>query len=269
MAEDTEIEVATGSIDGALIFHIVYDVLAFLLYMHQQIPSVLQDMTLQFDALRAEFKESEILLTQGGLNASSRRQAIGRKRDAKLQIRRNEKLMSKVSSLQTALCLLIRQFPSVEDMVFIFGASPRRPQHVYQIIFPHGRIATPASEDMAKNRTAVVLSRKVIRALISKGVGSASYTGPTKLFFLVKAPTSLNMPMHFLPKRDFQFSKKMVPFRLQLRSKTSHQESIASSFVPDTITGFNENNHICSDLTWFQCRHVIKGIALGNPLPEE
>lgn len=113
--------------------------------------------------------------------------------------------MSKVSSLQTALCLLIRQFPSVEDMVFIFGASPRRPQHVYQIIFPHGRIATPASEDMAKNRTAVVLSRKVrlanafslfsndieplhsqvslpplgqvIRALISKGVGSASYTG--------------------------------------------------------------------------------------------
>lgn len=39
MAEDTEIEVATGSIDGALIFHIVYDVLAFLLYMHQQIPS--------------------------------------------------------------------------------------------------------------------------------------------------------------------------------------------------------------------------------------
>lgn len=44
---------------------------------------------------------------------------------------------------------------------------------------------------------------------------------------------------------------QMVPFRLQLRSKTSHQESIASSFVPDTITGFNENNHICSDLTWY------------------
>ena len=39
MAKDMEIEVASSSIDGALIFHIVSDVLAFLLYMHQQIPS--------------------------------------------------------------------------------------------------------------------------------------------------------------------------------------------------------------------------------------
>ncbi|XP_021727874.1 uncharacterized protein LOC110694990 [Chenopodium quinoa] len=269
MAEDTEIEVPSTSINGALVFLVVYDVLGFLLYMHQQIPSMLQDMTLQFDALRTEYQESEILLTQSELNASSRRKAIGRKRDVKLEIRRTEKLMSKISGLQTALWLLIREFPSVEDLVFVFGASPHRPQHVYQIVFPHGRIALLDSEDKARNRTIEMLSKKVIRALISKGVGSVSYTGPTKLFLLVKAPTSFNMPLHFLPKRDFQFSKKILPFRLQLRCKTSHHESLSSSFAPGAITDFNENNFICSDITWFQCRHVIKGIALGNPSPED
>lgn len=54
-----QIEVASTSINGALIFHVVYDVLAFLLFMDQQIPSMLQDMTLQFDALHSEYKESK------------------------------------------------------------------------------------------------------------------------------------------------------------------------------------------------------------------
>lgn len=92
--------------------------------------------------------------------------------------------MSKISGLQTALRLFIREFPNVEDIVFVFGASPRRPQHVYQFLFPHGSIAPLPSEDMARNRTIEVLSRKVIRALISKGVGSASYTGTCSLVIL-------------------------------------------------------------------------------------
>lgn len=34
--------------------------------------------------------------------------------------------------------------------------------------------------------------------------------GPCKLFLLVKAPSSFNRPLHFLPKRDFRFSKKVT-----------------------------------------------------------
>lgn len=35
------------------------------------------------------------------------------------------------------------------------------------------------------------------------------FIGPSKLFLLVKAPSSFNLPLHFLPKRDFRYSKKV------------------------------------------------------------
>ncbi|XP_057549489.1 uncharacterized protein LOC130827692 isoform X3 [Amaranthus tricolor] len=267
MAQDMELQVAPGSINASLIFHVVSDVLAFLLYMHQQIPSMLQDMTLQFDALQAEYKELAVLLTQNELNGKSRRKSIGRKREINLEIRRSEKLMSTISGLQTALELLIREVPNVEDIIFAFGANPRRPQHVYEISFSHGRMLPLVSEHITRNQTIEVISRKVIRALISKGVGTTSYTGPSKLFFLVKAPASFNMPLHFLPKRDFQFSKKIVPLRLRLRPRISHKE-METYDVPDAISVCNEN-HVSGDFTWFQCRYVIKGIVIRNPSPEE
>lgn len=34
--------------------------------------------------------------------------------------------------------------------------------------------------------------------------------GPSKLFLLVKAPASLSLPSHFLPKRDFRYHKKVM-----------------------------------------------------------
>jgi len=39
MEEQTEIETAAESIDGSVIFHVINDVVGFVLYMHQQIPS--------------------------------------------------------------------------------------------------------------------------------------------------------------------------------------------------------------------------------------
>ena len=33
--------------------------------------------------------------------------------------------------------------------------------------------------------------------------------GPIKLFVLIKAPSSFNQPMHFLPKRDFRYNRKV------------------------------------------------------------
>ncbi|KAL9236024.1 hypothetical protein vseg_010737 [Gypsophila vaccaria] len=271
MAEEEcrTIEVTSDTIDASLVFHVVFDVLAFLLYMHQQIPSVLQDMTLQYDYLRTERNELEIVLMQNDHNASSRRKNLGRKRDIKLEIRRLEKIMNMISGLRTAFQLFLCEVPVVENIILVFGASPRRPQQVYEICFSSGSKDFALSEEITRTRMIEVSSRKVIRALISKGVGSVSYTGPSKLFLLVKAPTSFNMPAHFLPKRDFQLHKKRVPCRLNLKSKNFHQEINTSCSVSDAVTGFHQQQNLSNDLLWFQCRHVIKGIALGNPTPEE
>lgn len=51
MAEDMELQVAPGSINASLIFHVVSDVLAFLLYMHQQIPSYVLFLSICFKFL--------------------------------------------------------------------------------------------------------------------------------------------------------------------------------------------------------------------------
>ncbi|KAK9733528.1 hypothetical protein RND81_04G073300 [Saponaria officinalis] len=267
--ENTQIEVTSDSIDASLIFHVVFDVLAFLLYMHQQIPSMLQDMTLQYEYLQTEHNELEISLTQNDLDVSSRRTNVGRKRDIKLEIRRSEKLMNSISGLRTAFQLLLCAVPVVDNIIFVFGASPRRPQQVYEICFSSGSNDFLASEEITRTRMIEVVSRKVIRALISKGVGSVSYSGPSKLFLLVKAPVSFNMPLHFLPKREFQCGKKIVPCKLKLKSKNAHQEITSSCSISDAVTGFHQQQIVSSDLVWFQCRHVIKGIALGNPTPEE
>ncbi|GAB4829590.1 hypothetical protein Ancab_019258 [Ancistrocladus abbreviatus] len=228
--EDTEIEVpSSSSIDGSLIFQIAA---GFSLSLEIEIlngvgcgggsaltrfhfPVILghlaaqSDMTVEFDSLQTEYKELEAVLAQGEVNASSRRKHAGRKREVKVGIRRVEKLMSTVSDLKTAFRLIINEGPVVEDVILILGASPRRPKYVYEMCFSHGRMMAEPLDDRMKSRTTQSLSRKVIRALISKGVGSSSYEGPSKLFLLIKAPVSFSMPHHFSPKRDFQYSKKV------------------------------------------------------------
>lgn len=69
--------------------------------------------------------------------------------------------MSTISGIQTALQLMIREVLNVEHIVFVFGASPRRPHHVYEICFPHGTRDPLASDDMMKSRAIELLSRKV------------------------------------------------------------------------------------------------------------
>lgn len=54
---DVEIATTASSLGGSGVFHIINDILGFVLYMHQQIPSVLQDMSLDFDGLQTEFTD--------------------------------------------------------------------------------------------------------------------------------------------------------------------------------------------------------------------
>ncbi|XWS31593.1 hypothetical protein CRYUN_Cryun23aG0089600 [Craigia yunnanensis] len=259
--EFTEIETTAEFLHGSVIFHVVKDAIGFVLYMHQQIPSILQDITLEFDSMHTEYKELEMDLTKTESKASLRRKHFGRMREVKQGIRRMERFMSRVSSLQTALQLMISEIPNIQEVILVLEASPIRPQHVYQMYFSHANAAPSAEADFVKGKTAEGLSRKAIRALISKGAGSTSYPGPTKLFLMVKAPTSFNLPLHFLPKRDFRFSKKIVPFRLRFRSRTQGLKMESSDHSPKfgRSTGLTESSS--NDLIWFQCRHAIKGLA--------
>ncbi|XAR58538.1 hypothetical protein NMG60_11013970 [Bertholletia excelsa] len=262
--EFMEIETSAGSLESSVIFHVVADILGFVLYMHQQIPSVLQDISLEFDDLQTEYKELEIVLAQSEVKASLRRKHAGRMREIKLGIRRLEKVMKTVSSVKSALKLMISEIPDIQQVILVLGASPLRPQHVYEVWFSHGKLVSGSAGDFTKSRTAEGLSRKAIRTLISRGAGSDSYAGPTKLFLLVKAPSSINMPMHFLPKRDFKWGKKIVPVRLRFKCKPQGQEVDAQPVDSNNLIGPTSNEYI-----WFQCRHTIKGLVSKTSSTED
>ncbi|KAE8676728.1 F15k9.21, putative isoform 2 [Hibiscus syriacus] len=227
----TEIETAAEFFDSSVVFHVVKDTIGFILYMHQQIPSILQDISLEFDLLRTEYEDLEVDLAKTEMK--ERRQHIGRMR---------------------------------EEVILVLGASPIRPQHVYQLCFSHSNPAPIVEANFVKGKTAEGLSRKAIRALITKGAGSSSYPGPTKLFLMVKAPTSFNLPLHFLPKRDFRYSKKIVPFRLRFRCRT---QGLKMDDDHSSQTGRSKGIDSSNDLIWFQCRHAIKGIPFKTPEEEE
>ncbi|XP_038684618.1 uncharacterized protein LOC119984641 isoform X2 [Tripterygium wilfordii] len=268
--EFTDIETNADSLNSSVIFHVVKEVIGFVLFMHQQIPSILQDISLEFDMLHTEYKELVCYswTEQNEVKASFRRKHNGRMREVKHGIRRLEKLMNTISGLQTAMQLMISEIPNIQGVMLILGASPVRPLHVYELSFLHGNVIAVSAGEFSKTRAAEGLSRKAIRMLISKGAGSGSYAGPTKLFLLVKAPSSFNLPLHFLPKRDFKYSKKIVPLRLRFKCKTQDMELDAPDQPTSTGTCISLVDCPSNDLIWFQCRHVIKGIAFKTPTEE-
>ncbi|KAI3749371.1 hypothetical protein L2E82_19981 [Cichorium intybus] len=266
--EFADLEVAADSINASVMFHLVMDILGFVLYMHQQIPSILQDVNLEFDALHTEYKDLEVVLAQTELKASQRRVQNGRKREVKHGIKRLEKLMNNIGNTQTALKQVFNEIPDVEAVILILGGSPARSQHVYELFFSHGQNTLSNACDFIKTKAAEGISRKAIRTLVSKGAGSASYGGPSKLFLLVKARSSFNMPLHFLPKRDFRYSKKIVPMRLRIKCRNHNQEPHALNCDPQVADSNNIVDSTSNDYIWFQCRHVIKGLACKTS-PEE
>ncbi|KAI5315983.1 PREDICTED: non-structural [Prunus dulcis] len=270
-------EIAADFLDGSVIFHAINEISGFVLYMHQQIPSLLQDITLEFDSLCSEYKDSEMALHQNEVKPTLRRKHAGQMREAKRGIRRFQKLMRQVSDLQTALKLMISEVPQFQEAILVIGASPLRPHHVYELSFSSAS-AVPSSSgehehekelDFGKSRAAEVLCRKAIRVLISKGAGCASYPGPSKLFLLVKAPPCLNLPLHFLPKRDFRYSNKIVPLRLKIKRKTQDQNMDALPVSSETGSSDGLVESAPNDFIWFQCRHVIKGLASDTPTEAE
>ncbi|CAN7134792.1 unnamed protein product [Brassica rapa subsp. narinosa] len=278
---DVDIATTASSLGGSGVFHIINDILGFVLYMHQQIPSVLQDMSLDFDGLQTEFTDLEANLTQPDVKPLVRRKLLSRKREVKHEIKKMQKLMTTISTLRSALQLLIREAPGVQRVVLILGGSPLRPQKAYELFFTHSVDVLRFEGDFSKNKATEALSKKTIRALISTGAGSTSCPGPMRLFILVQAPPSLNLPQHFLPKRDFRYNRKVQYFCISLHpSKDLDFDQICPlllQFVPLKLrfkckTQDNETNppfnYDTNDLIWFQCRHLVNNtqasILAGN-----
>ncbi|KAL0697252.1 hypothetical protein Bca4012_053374 [Brassica carinata] len=252
---DVDIVTTASSLGGSGVFHIINDILGFVLYMHQQIPSVLQDMSLDFDGLQTEFTDLAHL-TQPDVKPLFRRKLLSRKREVKLEIKKLQKLMTTISTLRSSLQLLIREAPHIHRVVLILGGSPLRPQKAYELFFTHCDNVFNFEGDFSKCKATEALSKKTIRALISTGAGSTSCPGPMRLFILVQAPPSLNLPQHFLPKRDFRYNRKFVPLKLRFKCKTQDNQ---------TDSPYNSGTN---DLIWFQCRHVIKGLTFQQPVEE-
>ncbi|KAK9139706.1 hypothetical protein Scep_009387 [Stephania cephalantha] len=266
MMECTEIEAASEALEKSVIFHVVKEMIGFVLYMHQQIPSILQDLNLEFDAMRIERNDLESGLKQGEAKASIRRKLSGRMRESKKGMRKLEKLMNSIASIHDALQQMLEEVHGVQGVVLLLGSSPLQPRHVYELSFSQGNVASESEIECTKNKAAEALSRKIIRTLISNGAGSVSYAGPMKLFLLVKAPASFTLPQHFLPKREFRYKKKTVPFRLHIKCKVRNQ-IMENSLQPFQSSTFSESES--NEIIWFQCRHTIKGLACKSSFSEE
>lgn len=105
-------------------------------------------------------------LAQAEAIASVRRKHMNRIREVKVRIRRMEKLMNTISGLESALQLIISEIPSLESFILVLGASPIRPQNVYELCFSRGIPVPRDASDFAKTKAAEGLSRKVFYAIL-------------------------------------------------------------------------------------------------------
>lgn len=86
---------------------------------------------------------------------------MSRKREVKHEIKKLQKLMNTISSLRSALQLMIRGAPGIQRVVLILGGSPSRPQKAYELFFTHSDNLVCYQGDFAKSKAADALSKKV------------------------------------------------------------------------------------------------------------
>ncbi|KAK8951174.1 hypothetical protein KSP39_PZI003845 [Platanthera zijinensis] len=248
----TEIETTAESLRRSDIFHVVKEVLGFILYMHQQIPVVLQHLEQEFDSLKEEFKQlvcysSSIILHN---QASFHRKTNMRKNEVKSSIKKLEKLMGSLSTLFSALQEAIDASPGIQGVTFLLGGSLARPHYVYEIFFSRFRINSDSAKNNIKSKVAEVISRKVVRGLISSGAGSLSFPGPTKLILLIKCTRAFSLPLHFLPKRDFRYNKKVLPIKLHIKCKIEDQAMSNSHYNPEENKSSLSADIDVNDMIW-------------------
>ncbi|EMS60679.1 hypothetical protein TRIUR3_21670 [Triticum urartu] len=112
---------------------------------------VLQSLETEFAGLKEEMSKMTAPLAE--LKPSDQR---------KYNTRKREQALDKVST--------------IEGVALILGGSLVRPLFVYDITVTHGRFDSGSAKGHGTTKLAQSVSRKAVRALISCGAGSLSYT---------------------------------------------------------------------------------------------
>ncbi|KAG0537584.1 hypothetical protein BDA96_03G161000 [Sorghum bicolor] len=253
-----EVQAAAAALRRSEVFHVVKELVGFVLYMHHQIPSVLSSLENEFASLKEEM--TEMTLRPAELKPSDQRRYNTRKREVRRRIKKHEKLMNGISTLLCSLQQALDEVSSIEGVVLILGGSLVRPLFVYDITISHGIFDPGSAKEHALTKLAQSVSRKAIRALVSCGAGSLSYTGPSKLFLLVRCPSTLNLPQDFLPRRDFRYSKKVVPLQMHIKCSKSVCSGNNQHHMPVVDAPCSASESSLSDVIWFQCKHTIRGL---------
>ncbi|KAL6884507.1 hypothetical protein ACP4OV_010443 [Aristida adscensionis] len=176
-----EVHAAAASLRRSEVFHVVKEILGFVLYMHHQIPSwmkphrigffygfihqvkevksflVLQNLENEFASLKEEM--TEMALPPAELKPSEQRKYNTRKREVRRRIKKQEKLMTSISSLLIALQQALDEVRNIEGVVLILGGSLVRPLFVYDITISHGSFDSGSAKD-ALTKLAQSVSRK-------------------------------------------------------------------------------------------------------------
>ncbi|KAL6615193.1 hypothetical protein ACP70R_037463 [Stipagrostis hirtigluma subsp. patula] len=229
-----QVQAAAAALRRSEVFHVVKELLGFVLYMHHQIPSVLQSLESEFASLKEEM--AELALPPAELKPSELRKYNTRKREVRRRIKNQQKLMNSISSLLAALQQALDEVPSIEGVVLILGGSLVRPLFVYDIAISHGSFDSGSAKD-ALTKLAQSVSRK------SYPFSCIRWRWE---FVLHRCPSTLNLPLDFLPKRDFRYSKKTVPLQMHIKCTNQQCMSIvddpccpSESSLSDVICGFS------------------------------
>lgn len=70
--------------------------------------------------------------------------------------------MNSVSGFQAAIKSLISETPNIQDVLLVLGATPLRPQYVYEMCFSHKKVVVRGADNFVKHKAAEALSRKVL-----------------------------------------------------------------------------------------------------------
>eukprot|EP01018_Ginkgo_biloba_P005567 Gb_12703 [translate_table: standard] len=233
--------------------------------------STLQQLEREFDSLKLEYERmvGEPTETETQFKPSSWRKSTGKLREIKRGIKKLEKLITSISNLLSAVQTMVNEAPEVQVVLLALGSSSMRPQHVYEIYFTCNESVPEDAGNcpyVGKKVKADVVSKKIIRALVSNGAGSAgSYSGPTKLFLLIQAPASICLPQDFLPKRGYGYSHKVEPLKVYVKSGNGNgEEERSNKFyqtgMPMDVDPQNVNPRL-GDIIWFQCKYTVKGLT--------
>ncbi|PKA63370.1 hypothetical protein AXF42_Ash005265 [Apostasia shenzhenica] len=258
-----EVKAAVYNLNKLDVFHLFKEVLGFVLYMHEQIPTCLQHMEREFDSLKEEYGQLETSNSdEVDRKVTFQRKNKMKRTDIKQRIKKLEKLMNCISGLLSAMREAIDEIPNFWGFMLVLGGSLSRPEYVYEVFFDHVTLDPCSAKDSSTSKIGDILSRKAIQALLTNTAENFSYSGPKKLFLLIKCPSSFNLPLHFLPKRDYRYSKKVCPIKLYIKGKVGDQsmnDVPSKSEKPSfgcSAAYFNE-----TDMIWYQCRHSVKGLV--------